>query len=252
MKYYDPEIWKTFRAVFESTLDPTAVKKMEVYIGPAFHPSTRIAIQQFENFTSIELNTPPYEIWALRNPIKVSDIKTEIVEIPNEAVSRFWHEMKNMPHNKKPAFGIDGIGIDIRFEDAEGEKRLKTWSPKQKSHEGKIVDLIVKLAFESLSTLTSIARLEQILSYTTQKLNVRIVENKPLKIRFYGGLEIDSKAQLAEFLEKYFTDEPVIVDMTNVDWICDAFHPLFEKFNERPGSTCWLINNVARAFLAGK
>ena len=201
MKHHQPEFENSFRALFKSKSDPSCIRKVEAFFAPAFHPHARIVIKQYDNFTRVELDTPSYDVWASKKTVKSSDLQIETADISNDVAREFWAQIKEMKSADEMLDGNDGIRIDIRYEDAEGEKRLRTCSPVPKSHEGKIVDLIVKLAWNSMSKLSSIARLEHIAIYLSEKLYAHVIEGMPIRIRFYGSTVIDVQTELEALLK---------------------------------------------------
>lgn len=141
--------------------------------------------------------------------------------------------------------GRDGIGLDVAVSVAGAPtRRYEAWSPTR--------DLPAHAYFATLHRVVTPvldeparAVLEQAHGYLDLGPPVRDDGGSPRRLRIFGRLADEDRRALVALLA-VDEDEPVVVDMRNLEVIGAGFYPIFKRFAERRGLTMWVVSQPAR------
>ncbi len=127
---------------------------------------------------------------------------------------------------------------------------FEAWSPQPPSHEHQFAAALWRLADDSLREEESVRLLEQLHRYLGLGLPVRVTRNAFTTVRLFGGLSTHDEAGLRSTFEELGHDEPLLMDLSNVDSMGTRLYDLFSGLATRKGPTVWLASEGALPHLA--
>lgn len=87
--------------------------------------------------------------------------------------------------------------------------------------------------------------LEQLHSYLGLGLPLKDQPGPPRRLRIFGRLTTLDEDDLMRKLGEIAPDEPVIMDMSNLEGMGSLLHRVFASFASRPGPTGWVASPAA-------
>ncbi|WP_164010090.1 hypothetical protein [Pyxidicoccus trucidator] len=180
---------------------------------------------------------------------------SETVAIPSERGLRFLDELAALDPLGIPdalELGADGITLECLIRQEGGVRRFNAWSPdaQHSPRQHGFVLALYRLAADLAREPALVEFLEQLHGYLgTGGLPVKVFEETPRRIRFFGGLSSPDAEALEAFFASLPPEEPLLMDLSGFEGMGTLLHPLFARFHARPGRTAWWVNRSAARHL---
>ncbi len=175
---------------------------------------------------------------------------TETSEVPAARGLRFLEEVTALDPLGIPdasVRGLDGIILECLIQEKQGNHRFFAWSPdpdhSPRQHRFGIA--LFRLAMEVARIPGTVEYLEQVHMYLSKGLPVKVFDETPRRIRLFGSLASTHAEALLSLFASLSPDEPVLMDLSNLEGMGTALHPLFARFHGRPGRTAWRVSAPA-------
>jgi len=220
----------------------------EVLCFPSFHAETLLRVTEKSDKTTFRLLTFSSRLWYSEEGKEPRRFQ-ETVAVSADQANRFWESMSSLnPRALCPrkAFGLDGMSISATYRQGESESHFETWRPAPESPEGEYVGLIYRLAWEVVQTETSIERLEHLHQYLQLGLPARVIEGDVKCLRLFGSLTSLNESALRTTFESLDRDDPLLVDMTNLEGMGTLLYSAFLEFSPRHALLAWAVSKNAR------
>jgi hypothetical protein len=185
-----------------------------------------------------------YEDDCLARTFKASPDQAEyLLKVACEALSQYSEDWR-YPN------GIDGIGAQgsftselIKLDD------FSFWSPRCNQPPYYLVKALFDLVNPQELDDKFNTYYEQLSWYFDFGIPVRVIESNPKRLRIYCGLSSTMEKDLRRAIKQIKPEEPLIVDMSNFDFMGILLCPVFRPLIERPGKTRWIASKRAMPYL---
>ncbi|MBV1914507.1 MAG: hypothetical protein KUG72_03925 [Pseudomonadales bacterium] len=205
-------------------------------LQPSFHLGMKIHISS-SGYVAID-----YKAYHNKDkPIYSEEIgRQRATTILNKAA-----ELLHMPSDADETIGLDGIEIHIKLNDASLKISKTIWSPGPLHHQNEFV--IIKLVYDVLWQLNVPIflqeQIEQLSCYFELGLPIKIIEENPYVIRFFGRMSASDQQDLNLLLKKIRDDVNLIIDMSNFDGMGTILYPEFKQLLSRGLPIKWIAND---------
>lgn len=178
----------------------------------------------------------------------------ETSDIPHARGLRLLEELTaleplGIPDDSK--LGCDGIILEGLVQDEQSNHRFIAWSPGPETapRQHGFVLALLRLAMDVAREPGTVEYLEQVFGYVDKGLPVKVFDETPRRIRLFGSLSSTDEKALQSLLDSVDPGEPVLMDLSNLEGMGTALHPLFTRFHARPGRTAWRVSTPAERHL---
>ncbi|WPB73673.1 hypothetical protein KYC5002_32085 [Archangium violaceum] len=183
----------------------------------------------------------------------------ETVPVPDERGLRFLEELAAIDPLGVPGenqIGLDGISLTCLVEERQGRREFSTWSPdpKQYPREHGFVWAVYQLAMDAARGPATWRFLEEMFGYLNnndERLPVKHFDEVPRRIRLFGSLSSMKEKALDTLFASVSPDEPLLMDLSNLERMGTLLYPRFAHFHARPGRTAWWVSAPAARHLLG-
>ncbi|QSQ23922.1 hypothetical protein JY651_02755 [Pyxidicoccus parkwayensis] len=179
----------------------------------------------------------------------------ETFEVPSERARRFLEEVAaldplGIPDGATTVI-VDGLLLECLVQEDRGNHRFFACSPRPDNDPRQygFVAALTRLAMGAARESRTGTYLERVFGRLGRRLPVKVFEETPRRIRLFGLLTSSDAAALEALFASVAPEEAVVMDLSNLDAMGTALHPLFARFHARPGRTAWWGGRTAARHL---
>jgi hypothetical protein len=227
-------------------------RSAQVLLLPSFHPEVLLRVGEGPTGTTLCLSTFTSSLWlSLYSPTRVRpERRVEAVQVPPERAARFWsalEEVKPQLLRDVPRVGYDGMILNASYQRGDSTS-FAAWSaaPAPQSVIGRFVRVIYDLAWDVVKEPVGIERLEQLHAYLGIGLPARVIEGRVKCLRIFGVLALREQKALRALFSSLPAEEPIVVDLTNLDRMGTLLYPDFVAFASGRPLLAWAVSRHAR------
>jgi hypothetical protein len=235
-------------------LEPSAplLRAARVLLLPSFHPEVFLQVSEGPTGTTLCLSTFTSSLWLSLYSLTRArpERREEEAQVPPERAARFWtalEEVKPELLQDVPRVGYDGMILNASYQRGDNTS-FDAWSaaPAPQSRIGRFVRPIYDLAWDVVKEPVGIERLEQLHAYLRIGLPARVIEGRVKCLRIFGVLAIREQKALRALFSSLPAEEPLVVDLTNLDRMGTLLYPEFVAFASGRPLLAWAVSRHAR------
>ncbi len=237
-----------------------ADRAARVLFRPAFHPECALTAIDFHGLTTVSLHTARTNLWYWWGSLEETSASRpsppvlwrDTAEVARRQAHAFWTEVEALDFDLtgSPTLGVDGMSVNGVLSLGETTTEFETWSPDPPATEHQFAAALWSLADSHLHEDETVRLLEQLHRYLGLGAPVKVTRRPFTTVRLFGGLSTHDEPALRATFGEVAPDEPLLMDLSNVDGMGTLLHRVFSAIAKRPGVTAWIASEEALPHVA--
>lgn len=237
---------------------------------PSFHPECCLSVELRGTTGQVSLVTAQTKLWYYAAHTTTMDRGQSSSDRRRPAEPDYWEETAALdglqslsfrssmdalgPHGIQSLdlLSFDGVAFEGEFWEAPDRYNIfYAGNPGHDLPQYHFPKAVYELAVARLRDERSVRILENIHMYLGLGLPAKDLGGDPHRVRLFGSIGPDHEAELALFLDRLLSSEPLLMDLSNCDGMGTLVYPRFTRFLDlRKGApTVWWATDEVRSHL---
>jgi hypothetical protein len=232
-----------------------ADRAARVLFRPAFHPECALTAVEVDGLTTVSLHTARTNLWYWWGSLEETSASRpsppvlwrDSADAALEQAHAFWSEIEALEFDSTGSemLGVDGMTVNGVLFAGETTAEFETWSPDPPTPEHRFAAALWSLADSCLREDVTVRLLEQLHRYLGLGAPVKLARGPFTTVRLFGGLSTHDESTLRATFGEVTPNEPLLMDLSNVDGMGTLLHEVFSAVAKRPGVTAWIASEGA-------